>query len=389
MRSWLRRIFFRKEKPGQSGTSFHPRCESLDDRALPSATLSMDLSRLGLLEVPGVNAIYVPREADLQPLFQLAEHLGFSPEAPPAEWLPPVIFFSLLSAAETSVMVVPPADPLMNLDGSEPPVVDVLLASPEGVERVPISRDDLPSVLRLVNAYDEGRDRMFPEYGERWANRVLSDIRSVLASQPAFYALLPGPPPPPPTATGVLLGLPGGDSTVGEHRPASSIGEALVPLPVLHGSAETPVEIPTTGSESFFISTPPLVDLEPGRGSECAKRTTTNVIRSVAEEPQVEPTPRQSLAVDGDSPGNLEEFEPLWGGVDVEGLVPFDIGELQKDVAGFLADLGLPAEAPGWQREFWLDLLAAAGTAAVVRYRQAMLRRNSRNRNLPTEPEVS
>lgn len=371
--------WFRPESPRPArGPAFVPRCEPLDDRALPSASLpgvslSADLLHLGLIDSEQVGEIYLPPAAALRPVYRLAASLGAPVSAATDDWLPPVLLATVLTKAGVTVTIAPPADPTAATDAGGPPVLDVILRNADGEERYPIGAADSPIVSRVIDRFEAGFAAMRAEFGNDWADGVLASLQSAHEALPALPALLPpGGPLPPGTALpfGVFVGFPKA------AEPTGPAARADVPLTV--DPEERPPLAPTPAEESHYVFASPVA-VDPVAAWAAPSRTCPGMPKPAGTEPATAArevgafAPKSDAFADAD--GTAGGFEPEPAGVFVGGVVPFDAAELGDDVARFLAELAPLDAGSEVGSRWWVDLLAAAAATAVAARRRHLVRR--------------
>lgn len=371
--------WFRPESPRPArGPAFVPRCEPLDDRALPSASvpgvsLSADLLHLGWIDTESVGGFYLPPDAGLRPLYRLAATLGAPVSAATNDWLPPVLLATVLTKAGVTASIVPPADPTAPTEAGGPPVLDVVLRNAAGEERYPIGAADVAVVDRVFDRFLAGFAAMRAEFGEHWADGVYASLRTAQEALPALPALLPpGGPLPPGTGLpfGVFVGFPKA------AEPTGPAARADVPLTV--DPEERPTPAPTPAEESHYVFASPVA-VDPVAAWAAPSRTCPGMPKPAGTEPATAAREVGAVAPKPDAPadadGTAGGFEPEPAGVFVGGVVPFDAAELGDDVARFLAELAPLDAGSDVASRWWVDLLAAAAATAVAARRRQLVRR--------------
>ncbi len=371
MRTWLRR----PPAPARSKEAlrFVPRCEPLDDRALPSASLTAELVQLGVIDVPTTGDLYFPPAKDLGPVLHLAEQLGVSTTAPPAEWLPAVLFSTLLATEGITIRL----QPLPETGPGGPPTA-VLISSPDGVERVPFDPTELPLVVRVLERLESGERGMRAFYGDRWTDEVWSGLRTAFVGMQLLPTLLTGGAPPQPAA-GSGEGQPRSDR---REPPKESPAEAFSPGPP--SAWATPAAPTAEDADTHYVSaTPIFVDAVESRRSECPVRSAAGPVPGVHPR-SLDPLP--FVGPDRDAPGNAASpsgtahlFEPIAADLAAGELVPFDPADLGADVARFLADLAAADAGRDPALRWWAELLTAglALAASAARLRTAAAARKN------------
>ena len=374
MRTWIRRLTapaFPKRPVGHF--QFVPRCEPLDDRALPSASLTADLVRLGAIEGPTAGNLYLPPGKNLGPVFHLAEQLGVPTTAPPAEWLPAVLFTTLLATEGITIRLQPL--PTTGADGSPNAV---LISSPDGVERVPFEPSEFPVVVRVLERLESGERGMRELYGNRWADGVLTGLRSAFVQMQLLPTLLANSAPSQP-AVGSGEGQPLSDRRDPPKGPLSEPFSAGPPSAWVTAAAPTADD----ADAHLVYATPIFVDTVESRRSESPVRSAAHRV-PVADARSIDPL--AFVRVDRDASGNTASpsdfthlFEPIAADLEAGELVPFDPADLGADVARFLADLADTDAGRDPALRWWAELLTAglALAASAARLRTAAAARKN------------